>query len=61
MLYYYKLISLSVCDDCNREYEGDCPVHGPLVIIEDSEVKHRSISENIIFRIGPGFSKVRSC
>ena len=29
---------LSVCDDCNREYEGDCPVHGPLVIIKDTEV-----------------------
>ncbi|KAI0221202.1 hypothetical protein LSAT2_027407 [Lamellibrachia satsuma] len=27
------------CDDCNREYEGDCPVHGPLVIIKDTEVK----------------------
>jgi len=26
-----------VCDDCNTEYEGDCPVHGPLVIIKDTE------------------------
>ena len=29
---------LVVCDDCNTEYEGDCPVHGPLVIIKDTEV-----------------------
>ncbi|KAK2176512.1 hypothetical protein NP493_660g02003 [Ridgeia piscesae] len=27
------------CDDCNTEYEGDCPVHGPLVVIKDTEVK----------------------
>ena len=31
-------IVLVVCDDCNTEYEGDCPVHGPLVVIKDTEV-----------------------
>ncbi|KAE8745051.1 hypothetical protein FOCC_FOCC008302 [Frankliniella occidentalis] len=27
-----------VCDDCGREWEGDCPEHGPLQVIPDSEV-----------------------
>ena len=27
-----------VCDECDREWEGDCPVHGPLGIIQDTKV-----------------------
>ena len=27
------------CEDCGGEYEGDCPIHGPLVIIEDTNVR----------------------
>ena len=23
------------CDDCNREFEGDCPIHGPLIVVHD--------------------------
>ncbi|KAE8748173.1 hypothetical protein FOCC_FOCC005176 [Frankliniella occidentalis] len=26
------------CDDCEEEFEGDCPVHGALEIIADTEV-----------------------
>ncbi|KAE8742906.1 hypothetical protein FOCC_FOCC011524, partial [Frankliniella occidentalis] len=26
------------CDDCGKEWEGDCPEHGPLHIIPDKEV-----------------------
>ncbi|PSN56705.1 PR domain zinc finger protein 4, partial [Blattella germanica] len=26
------------CDDCEHEWEGDCPVHGPLEIVEDVKV-----------------------
>ncbi|KAK3908607.1 Histone-lysine N-methyltransferase PRDM9 [Frankliniella fusca] len=26
------------CDDCGREWEGDCPEHGPLQIVPDTEV-----------------------
>ncbi|XP_014673458.1 PREDICTED: histone-lysine N-methyltransferase PRDM9-like [Priapulus caudatus] len=26
------------CDDCEREYEGHCPVHGPLKYIPDKKV-----------------------
>ncbi|XP_064647498.1 histone-lysine N-methyltransferase PRDM9-like [Lineus longissimus] len=26
------------CEDCQKEYPGDCPVHGPLTIIKDKEV-----------------------
>ncbi|XP_023932350.1 histone-lysine N-methyltransferase PRDM9-like [Lingula anatina] len=26
------------CDECNMEYAGDCPVHGPLNIIQDVQV-----------------------
>ena len=27
------------CEDCGGEYEGDCPIHGPLVIIKDTKVR----------------------
>ncbi|KAK3100301.1 hypothetical protein FSP39_017857 [Pinctada imbricata] len=27
-----------VCEDCNREHEGDCPLHGPYVIVNDTMV-----------------------
>ncbi|XP_052132856.1 histone-lysine N-methyltransferase PRDM7-like, partial [Frankliniella occidentalis] len=26
------------CDDCQKEWEGDCPVHGALEVIADTEV-----------------------
>ncbi|XP_041356285.1 zinc finger protein 724-like isoform X2 [Gigantopelta aegis] len=26
------------CEDCGKEYDGDCPVHGPLNIVEDTKV-----------------------
>eukprot|EP00058_Branchiostoma_floridae_P005591 XP_002591079.1 hypothetical protein BRAFLDRAFT_119068 [Branchiostoma floridae] len=26
------------CEDCNELYEGDCPVHGPLIVVKDKEV-----------------------
>ncbi|XP_069703511.1 histone-lysine N-methyltransferase PRDM9-like [Periplaneta americana] len=26
------------CDDCDQEWEGDCPFHGPLTVIEDVKV-----------------------
>ncbi|XP_046662986.1 histone-lysine N-methyltransferase PRDM9-like [Homalodisca vitripennis] len=26
------------CDICDREYEGDCPVHGPYIIFHDNYV-----------------------
>ena len=28
----------SDCEECNFEYEGDCPEHGGLLIIEDKKV-----------------------
>ena len=28
----------SDCEDCNKEYEGDCPVHGAYNIILDTPV-----------------------
>ena len=31
-------VTLEVCEDCDAEYPGDCPVHGPLIIVEDAEV-----------------------
>ena len=27
------------CEDCGGEYEGDCPIHGPLVIMKDTKVR----------------------
>ena len=33
----YNLWSLCVvCDDCNTLHRGDCPVHGPLKLLDDS-------------------------
>ncbi|KAJ9577987.1 hypothetical protein L9F63_025154 [Diploptera punctata] len=26
------------CDDCDHEWEGDCPIHGPLQIVQDTKV-----------------------
>ncbi|XP_077519895.1 histone-lysine N-methyltransferase PRDM9-like [Amblyomma americanum] len=28
---------LAVCDDCGSDHPGDCPVHGPLTHIKDTE------------------------
>ncbi|XP_062571950.1 histone-lysine N-methyltransferase PRDM9-like [Saccostrea cucullata] len=25
------------CEECNQEHEGDCPVHGPLLVVTDTE------------------------
>ncbi|XP_052131287.1 histone-lysine N-methyltransferase PRDM7-like, partial [Frankliniella occidentalis] len=25
------------CDDCDQEWEGDCPEHGPLLVVADTE------------------------
>ena len=25
-----------VCDDCDKSYHGDCPVHGPLIPLDES-------------------------
>ena len=25
-----------VCDDCGKSYHGDCPVHGPLIPLDES-------------------------
>ncbi|XP_077517663.1 histone-lysine N-methyltransferase PRDM9-like isoform X5 [Amblyomma americanum] len=29
----------SFCDDCGSDHPGDCPVHGPLTHIQDTEVR----------------------
>ncbi|XP_046572797.1 zinc finger protein 502-like isoform X2 [Haliotis rubra] len=33
---------LLYCEDCSKEYEGDCTVHGPLLIVADTQ----EMSEN---------------
>ena len=35
---YYCYMLFSDCEDCGKEYDGDCPIHGPLNIVEDAEV-----------------------
>ena len=30
--------SVSDCEECNKEYDIDCPVHGPLKGVTDTEV-----------------------
>ncbi|KAE8744705.1 hypothetical protein FOCC_FOCC008708, partial [Frankliniella occidentalis] len=29
---------LLFCDDCQKDWDGDCPYHGPLLVIADTEV-----------------------
>ncbi|KAL5005626.1 hypothetical protein ScPMuIL_016784 [Solemya velum] len=26
------------CEECNKEFDGDCPIHGPLIAFEDKQV-----------------------
>ena len=37
--YSMNMTMFSDCEDCGGEYEGDCPIHGPLVIIKDTKVR----------------------
>ena len=37
------MLMISGCDDCRQEYPGDCPVHGPMIIIPDKKVIARFI------------------
>ncbi|XP_049771838.1 histone-lysine N-methyltransferase PRDM7-like [Schistocerca cancellata] len=48
------------CDECNREWFGDCPSHGPLIHIMDTQVSVYPLDPEraaktlpSIFRIGP--------
>ncbi|XP_049767887.1 histone-lysine N-methyltransferase PRDM7-like [Schistocerca cancellata] len=48
------------CDECNREWFGDCPSHGPLIHIMDTQVPMYPLDPEraaktlpSIFRIGP--------
>ncbi|CAG5119181.1 unnamed protein product, partial [Candidula unifasciata] len=27
------------CEECRQEYDGDCPIHGPLLLVDDAEVQ----------------------
>ncbi|KAJ1524041.1 hypothetical protein ONE63_010581 [Megalurothrips usitatus] len=56
---------LLYCDECRQEWMGDCPHHGPLQIVEDTEVTgealdraFRSLPKGLTFVRGPG--KTRS-
>ncbi|KAL5020029.1 hypothetical protein ScPMuIL_002921 [Solemya velum] len=26
------------CEECNKEFDGDCPIHGPLITFEDKQI-----------------------
>ncbi|XP_043206693.1 histone-lysine N-methyltransferase PRDM9-like isoform X2 [Amphibalanus amphitrite] len=51
------------CDECDREWEGDCPVHGPLQVVPDTKVPfdtgdpERDIKTRPEF-LNPGRSKI---
>lgn len=46
------LVCFTVCDACGREYEGDCPEHGPLNHFVDSFVStHNIVNCNMRYRI----------
>ena len=37
-LFFIFLFFFLDCEECNKEYDGDCPLHGELLWIKDSEV-----------------------
>jgi hypothetical protein len=43
-LCWWLLCCIAVCDDCNQEWDGDCAVHGPLTVVEDTKVSNSSLS-----------------
>ena len=37
LCYMNNIVFLSpVCNDCDKSYHGDCPVHGPLIPLDES-------------------------
>ena len=34
---YIRIYWFPVCDDCDKSYHGDCPVHGPLIPLDESQ------------------------
>ncbi|KAK7092228.1 hypothetical protein V1264_008012 [Littorina saxatilis] len=44
------------CEECNQEHEGDCPVHGPLLHVEDTQVpvKKRRDPNRALKTLPPG-------
>ena len=34
--YFTALFFFVVCEDCHAPYHGDCPVHGPLIPLDES-------------------------
>ena len=43
--------SIAVCDDCNQEWEGDCPVHGPLTVVEDTKVNKSPLLCFVVYKM----------
>ena len=33
----HVFILCTVCDDCDKSYYGDCPVHAPLIPLDESQ------------------------
>ena len=38
----FHTFSSTECDDCDKLYKGDCPIHGPLLWVKDSAVRSRA-------------------
>ncbi|KAL5005623.1 hypothetical protein ScPMuIL_016781 [Solemya velum] len=34
------------CEECNKEFDGDCPIHGPLIAFEDKQVLESTAKMN---------------
>ena len=34
----YFLVLCAVCEECDFEFEGHCPFHGPLIEVTDKQV-----------------------
>ncbi|XP_056002200.1 histone-lysine N-methyltransferase PRDM9-like [Ostrea edulis] len=47
------------CEECNGEHEGDCPVHGPLLVVEDTK-QSLGIADRAKKTLPPGVSVRKS-
>ena len=44
LIYNYLPFFFLDCEDCNADHFGDCPIHGPLLWIKDTEVHFLNLS-----------------
>ncbi|XP_062618847.1 zinc finger protein 708-like isoform X1 [Saccostrea cucullata] len=44
------------CEECNQEHEGDCPIHGPLLVVTDTEIYRKGHPSHFVNAFKEPFS-----